>query len=138
MMADPTVNVKVEGPVETKPVAGVELPKPTLETTTETHKVEKVTGEPGQLPPPAVIADDAIRKEIARYVIFSDTITCLAILFFLFRYGNDLGKDVLAIIATIVGAIIGYRARDTGTVIGYEFGSSSGSTAKSAVLEKKP
>ena len=85
---------------------------------------------------PAVVADDSIRWYVAWAVIFNDGITCLAVLFVLFYYGGTLSKDVLAIASTIIGSIIGYRARDTGTVIGYLFGSSSGSTAKSALLEK--
>ena len=87
-------------------------------------------------PPPAIVADDLIRSRIAWAVIFNDGITCLAVMYFLFSLGGALPKDVLAIISTIVGGIVGYRARDTGTVIGYLFGSSSGSTAKSALLEK--
>ena len=86
---------------------------------------------------PAVVADDAIRKQVAWEVIASDSITCLVVLVALFKYGNLLSKDILPIAATIIGSIVGYRARDTGTVIGYLFGSSSGSTAKSALLENK-
>lgn len=83
-----------------------------------------------------IVADDAIRRQVAWAVIFNDGITAIAVLFLLFWFGGTLSKDVLVIVATMVGTIVGYRARDTGTVIGYLFGSSSGSTAKSALLEK--
>jgi hypothetical protein len=90
-------------------------------------------------PPEApVVADDAIRKQVAWEVIASDAITCIVVLVALFKYGSLLSKDILPIAATIIGSIVGYRARDTGTVIGYLFGSSSGSTAKSAAYEKGP
>jgi hypothetical protein len=137
-MATDATPVTVENVVETKPAPDAPKPQPTVETVTETHKTETIKGEPSQLPPPAIVADDAIRTQIGRAIVASDAITCLVILVLLFRYGATLEKDVLAIVATIIGSIIGYRARDTGTVIGYLFGSSSGSTAKSAIMEKRP
>jgi hypothetical protein len=124
---DPPIPVKVEGVVETKPADGA---KPASETTVEKHEVTKTVGDAVQLPPPAVVADDAIRFWLALATIIDDAVTCLVILVLLFLYGNAMSKDVLAIVGTIIGSIIGYRARDTATVMGYEFGSSSGSTAK--------
>ena len=130
--------VEVTNIVKTEPAnPEATAPPSTAQTTTKTEKVEVITGPPVQPPPPQVVADDAIRTELARYTIASDFFTCIAILVLLFVYGNSLSKDVLAIIGTIIGSIIGYRARDTATVMGYEFGSSSGSTAKSAAAKDK-
>jgi len=108
----------------------------TVKSVKETHETTTTSGDTSPIPSPPV-ADDAIRKQVAWAVISSDSSTCILVLILLFKYGGALSKDVLAIVATIIGTIIGYRARDTGTVIGYLFGSSSGSTAKSALLEKK-
>lgn len=111
---------------------------PTVEKLTETKETTKTTGNVVALQavPPAPVADDAIRRELARYVIFADSLTCAFVIFLLFRFGPTLPQSVMTIVATIIGTIIGYRSRDTGTVIGYLFGGSSGLTAKSASLDK--
>jgi hypothetical protein len=117
---------------------------PVVEKTTQTAGITETTKATTEAaaaavisPPPAVVADDAIRTQIAWAIIGSDTITCAIIVWLLFKFGNGLSKDIITIVATMAGSIIGYRARDTGTVINYLFGSSSDSTAKSAMLGKK-
>ena len=84
-------------------------------------------------PVPAAAADDNVRKIVAQEAIFTDFILAIAILYLLFYKG----ETVPAFTAGIIGTIVGYKARDVGTVYGYLFGSSSGSTAKSVQLEKK-
>jgi len=129
--------VKVIGPVELKKDDAVNLPPSTAQTTTKTERTEVVTGPPGQAPPPAVIADDNIRKWIAQEAIITDFLLAMFILYLLFFQSSAVSKDVLPFATGAIGTIIGYKARDVGTVYGYLFGSSSGSTAKSAILEKK-
>jgi hypothetical protein len=90
---------------------------PVVEKTTQTAGVTETTKATTEasaaavisLPAPTV-ADDAIRRKVAGAVIASDTITCVLVLVLLFRYGGTLSKDVLAIAATIIGSIVGYRA----------------------------
>ena len=124
--------VAVTNVVETKPVDGTTDPPkpPTVESTTETHKVEKVTGEAGQLPPPQIIADDNARKWLAVGVILQ----FLALVGFMVYLTLRSGRAVDPAQMMILGAEIGFVT----TVLNYYFGSSSGSTAKSAVMEKKP
>lgn len=82
-------------------------------------------------PPPAA-PDDKIRREVARETLFSEGIVILAVLYLLFFKSMDLNKEQIAAVFSLIGTIVGYKARDTGTVIGYLFGSSSGSTLKSS------
>lgn len=89
-------------------------------TTTES----KTTGPEVTPPPPQIVADDGVRKALALAVIAQ---------FLIFvGYLVYVGKPVDNI-QMILGAEIGFVT----TVLNYFFGSSSGSTAKSALLEKK-
>ena len=97
-------------------------PTPVVQTTT-------VSTATGPTPP---VPDDKIRREVARETLLSEGVVILAVLYLLFFKSGDLNKEQIAAVFSLIGTIIGYKARDTGTVIGYLFGSSSGSTLKSA------
>ena len=115
-----------------EPIATVSTVKETHETTTT-----KGTTDPVQSPPPAVVADDTIRKWIAQEAIFTDFLLACFIRYLLFFQSSAVSKDVLPFATGAIGTIIGYKARDVGTVYNYLFGSSSGSTATQALLEKR-
>jgi hypothetical protein len=93
---------------------------PIVETTTEKHETVKTVGDP---PPIPAVADDSARKWLALAVILQ----FLALV----SYWIYLGK-VIDNIQMVLGAEIGFVS----IVLNYYFGSSSGSTAKSAMLEK--
>jgi hypothetical protein len=98
-------------------------PTPVVETTV----TEKKTGEAAtqQPPPPAVIADDNARKYLAAIVILQ----FMVVVGYYIYAGSKLDNTQM-----ILGAEITFMT----SVLNYYFGSSSGSTAKSAVLDKKP
>lgn len=99
---------------------------PVVETTvTQTSKAtgEAATNPP---PPPQVIADDNARKVLAVVVV----VQFLAIVGYMIYAGTKLDNTQM-----ILGAEITFMT----SVLNYYFGSSSGSTAKSALIEtKKP
>ena len=99
------------------------MPDPTVETTV----TEKKTGDAAitQAPPPPVIADDNARKYLAAIVIIQ---FCIVIGYYIYA-GSKLDNTQM-----ILGAEITFMT----SVLNYYFGSSSGSTAKSAIIEKKP
>jgi hypothetical protein len=140
-MPDDPQKVEITGqtaPVQVEVAKGDDplKPKPTVEKTTETKETVKTIGEPPPPPPPAVVADDGIRRELARELLLYDfgiTALCLWLLFF---HSALLPTGMLPFVTGLIGTIVGYRAADTKTVVQYDFGSSSGSTAKSALLEK--
>lgn len=92
----------------------------------ETTVTEKKTGDAAtqQPPPPAVIADDNARKYLAAIVI----VQFMAIVGYMIYAGTKLDNTQM-----ILGAEITFMS----SVLNYYFGSSSGSTAKSAVLDIK-
>jgi hypothetical protein len=113
-MPDPTTELK---PTDAVP--------PVVEkTTTETTKA---TGAAAVLqpPPPPIIADDNARKWLAGFVIFQ----FMAVIGYYIYAGSKLDNTQM-----ILGAEITFMT----SVLNYYFGSSSGSTAKSAVIDKKP
>ena len=125
--------VKVIGPVEIK--KGDEVPdaKPTAQTTTKTEKTEVLTGAPPPPPPPPIVADDWIRKALAVGTVLQFTIYIVVITYLIVYLGKELSNTANNIIMIILTAEIGYM----GMCYNYYMGSSSGSTQKSALLEKK-
>lgn len=107
-------------PIELKP--GDETPK--TETSTQTSETTTTTGPKQQEPPPAIIADDSTRKVLGILVILQ----FLGFVSFLFYLGKSFPDSQM-----VLGAEISFVS----VVLSYYFGSSSGSTAKSAMLEKK-
>lgn len=108
---------------------------PIVETTVTEKKVgDAATQQP---PPPAVIADDGIRKWVAQEALATNFVLLMVILYLMFFYSDKIPKDALPFVTGIIGAIVGSSRADVTTCINYLFGSSSGSTAKSAVLDKK-
>ena len=135
-MSDATP-VEVTNVVETKPADGAPPVPPTVATTTATQSTSTTTGPPTQAPPPAIVADDAIRKELARSVIWSEAALIIVVLLLLFFFANSLPTGMLPFVTGIIGGIVGNKAAQTLLVLQYEFGSSSGSTSKGAVIEQK-
>jgi len=86
--------------------------------------------EPTAPLPPIPAADDGIRKIIACATIFDFTLIIILAGYALFVYGPKLPQGMLATITGLIGAVFGYKAGYQGQVIGYLYGSSSGSTAK--------
>ena len=101
------------------------MPEPVVETTATT--TTKASGEAALQPPPPppVIADDNARKYLAAFVILQ----FMVVIGYYLYAGNKLDNTQM-----ILGAEITFMT----SVLNYYFGSSSGSTAKSAVMEKKP
>jgi hypothetical protein len=94
----------------------------------ETTVIEKKVGDAAtqQPPPPAIIADDNARKYLAAFVIVQFSV----VIGYYIYAGTKLDNTQM-----ILGAEITFMT----SVLNYYFGSSSGSTAKSAVLDiKKP
>lgn len=127
-MADP-IPVKVTNTVDVKPAPGDAVP-PVTEKTTETHEKTVVTGAPIQAPPPAIIADDAARKWLAVGVIIQ---FLLVVGYIIYAVKSGKTGDTNNAEMMILGAEIGFVT----TVLNYYFGSSSGSTAKSAAAQDK-
>jgi hypothetical protein len=109
---------------KTTQIAGV---TETTKATTETAAAAVIS------PPPAVIADDWIRKVMAIGIILQFTLYIGLITLLLVYMGKELSQTANNIIMIILTAEIGYM----GLAFNYYMGSSSGSTAKSALLEKK-
>ena len=97
---------------------------------------EKKTGDAAtqQPPPPAVIADDSARKYLALASITTYGVF-ISLVVWLLVFHSD---KISSVVATLIGTILGTQASNVGSVYQYYYGSSSGSTAKSAVLDKKP
>lgn len=113
--------VEVVNPDATKPA---DKP-PVVEKVTETKETTKTSGAPTQEPPPPVVADDRPRQLLA----VATVLQFLALVGFIIW----LAKPVDNAQMMILGAEVSFMT----TVLNYFFGSSSGSTAKSALLEKK-
>ena len=102
---------------------------------TETRATTTTTGVPPVLAPtpPTPAADDSIRKVI----MVMDTVQFLAIVGgicgYLIYHTGTVGTDVLAVLIMVVQAQIQLLLMERG----YMFGSSSGSTAKSAMAKDK-
>jgi hypothetical protein len=124
-MADP-IPVKVTNTVDVKPAPGDAVP-PVTEKTTETHEKTVVTGAPIQAPPPAIIADDAARKWLA-FVTIGQFLLVVGYIIFTVKNGETNNAEMM-----ILGAEIGFVT----TILNYFYGSSSGSTAKSAAAQDK-
>jgi hypothetical protein len=101
--------------------------KPTVEKVVETKETTKASTDVAAAavisPAPATVADDGARKVLALAVI----VQFLALV----AYWIYLGKPIDNI-QMVLGAEISFVSM----VLNYYFGSSSGSTAKSALLEK--
>lgn len=138
-MADEPQKTQIVGEVKIAAADGAKLDAgaPTAQTTTKTEKTEVLTGTPVQPPPPAVIADDSIRKWVAQESIGTNFLLLMVVLYLMFFHSAQIPKDALPFVTGIIGAIVGSSRADVTTCINYLFGSSSGSTAKSAVLDKK-
>ena len=117
----------------TTPTSGIGVP---IKETTTVEKVKLTGGPQIQEAPAAPAADDGIRKVMAWAVIIGFLIIIETAGYALFFYAGKLSNDVLPIVTGLVGAVFGYWANYTSTVIGYLFGSSSGSTAKQSLLNK--
>lgn len=115
--------------MDVKPAPGDAVP-PVTEKTTETHEKTVVTGAPLQAPPPAIIADDAARKWLAVGVIIQ---FLLVVGYIIYAVKSGKTGDTNNAEMMILGAEIGFVT----TVLNYYFGSSSGSTAKSAAAQDK-
>lgn len=102
---------------------------PTIEKVVETHETTTTKGDANQLQAdhPSTAVDDEIRRKMGLFVLWSDGLTAIVVIGMLFLFSNYLAKETFGTVATLAGGIIGYRARDTSTVINYIFGSSSGS-----------
>jgi hypothetical protein len=96
---------------------------PTVEITVEKHETVKTSGDP----PPAVIADDNPRKYLAVAVI-AQFLLVVGYIVYAVKGVEASNAEMM-----ILGAEIGFVT----TVINYYFGSSSGSTSKSQLLEGK-
>lgn len=106
---------------------------PVVETTvTQTSKAtgEAATNPP---PPPTTVADDWIRKALAVGTVVQFTLYIVVITYLIVYLGKELTNTANNIIMIILTAEIGYM----GMCYNYYMGSSSGSTAKSAMLEKQ-
>ena len=115
------------------PDSEVVQPVPTAEKTTEVH--EKTSGpQPVLLPtPPPIVADDNARKYIALITLFS--YGCfISLVVWLLVFHSD---KISPVVATLIGAILGTQANNVSSVYQYYFGSSSGSTSKQALLDRK-
>jgi hypothetical protein len=109
---------------EPKPPPG---PEPTAQVTTKTEQTSVVTGSPVQPPPPAIIADDNARKWLAVGVILQFIVIVGYILYNL-KGAQTSNSEML---------VLGAENVFMTTVLNYYFGSSSGSTAKSAAARDK-
>jgi hypothetical protein len=89
-----------------------------------------------QPPPPAPAADDRMRKWVAWAIILSALIVTLGILGGIVRYANGMQTDVLTAVFALAGTVIGSWIKEVSTVVGYLFGSSSDSTAKSTAFNQ--
>lgn len=100
-----------------------ETPPPVVETTVT--QTSKATGEAATNPPaPPVIADDSPRFWLA----FAVVVQFLGVIGYMIYTSTKLENTQM-----ILGAEITFMT----TVLNYYFGSSSGSTTKSALLEQK-
>ncbi len=99
---------------------------PTVEKVVETKETTKASTDAAAAavisPAPAVVADDAIRKWLAGIDAIVFLVLVGGICFYLIYHQGSVGTDVIAIITI---------ERN------YFYGSSSGSTAKSTMLDKK-
>lgn len=104
---------------------------PTVEKVVETKETTKASTEAAAAavisPTPALVADDNSRKYLAVIVV----VQFLALVAFIIYRTNS--GEVNNAEMMILGAEIGFVT----TVLNYYYGSSSGSTAKSAMLEAK-
>jgi hypothetical protein len=107
--------------------------KPVVETTvTERKEGDAAIQQP---PPPAVIADDSIRKWVAQETILLNFVVIAGTMYLLFFKSALVSKDALPFVTGLLGTIIGSNRADVTTCINYLFGSSSGSTSKSQILD---
>lgn len=139
-MDDSTTQTQPQPTMEkttTTEVAGDPKVTTTEKVSTTTDSAAVIALSPPKLPATAPAPDDDIRKNIAYMVILSEAGIIILGFCLLFFASNNLAKDTLTIIATLIGSVFGYKARDTGTVIGYLFGGSSGATSSRTALESK-
>lgn len=105
---------------------------PTVEKVVETRETTKASTEAAAAavvsPAPATVADDSTRFWLGFIVILQFLVV---IGFIVYRTATKESNNAEMM---ILGAEIGFVT----TVLNYYFGSSSGSTAKSALLEKRP
>ncbi len=112
-------------------------PQPTVEKVVETKATTKATTEASAAAlispasPPA--ADDAIRKWLAGIDAIVFLILVGGICFYLIYHQGSVGTDVLAVLIMVVQAMIAIITIERN----YFYGSSSGSTQKSGLLEAK-
>src|SRR5258706_13284112 len=88
--------VSVENVAKVEVVAGdaSAAPKPIVEKVTETKETTKTSGTPLP-PPPAVIADDNIRKWGAQETVGTEFLLILTILYLLFFKVDSISKNAL-------------------------------------------
>lgn len=113
-------------PDETPTVQKVVESKETTTASTEASAAAVIS------PTPAIVADDGIRKWLAGVDSIVFLIIVGGICFYLVYHQGTVGTDVLAILIMVVQAMI----QIINTERNYFYGGSSGSTAKTAILEK--
>jgi hypothetical protein len=96
---------------------------------TETTVTEKKTGDAAtqQPPPPQLVADDNARKVLALAVI-AQFIAVVGYIVYRVQSGETNNAEMM-----VLGAEVSFVT----TVLNYFFGSSSGSTSKSALLDTR-
>jgi hypothetical protein len=105
---------------------------PKVEKHTQTTETVTTTGPPPPPPPPQIIADDFIRKLMAVGLIVQFTAYITFVTYLVMTKTGELSNTANSLIMIILTAEIGYM----GQTFSYYMGSSSGSTAKSQILDK--
>jgi hypothetical protein len=127
-MADEPQKTEIVGAVKVEaadPSASpLGTPPPKVEKHTQTTETVTTTGPPVQPAPPQIIADDNARKYLAVAVILQFLVVVGFIIY--------TGKGAPASNTELM--ILGAEVTFVTTVLNYYFGSSSGSTAKSAAV----
>ncbi len=110
---------------------------PTVEKVVETKETTKASTEASAAavisPPSPPVADDSIRKWLAGIDAIVFLVLVGGICFYLIYHQGSVGTDVLAVLIMVVQAMIAIITIERN----YFYGSSSGSTAKSTMLDKK-